>query len=924
MNPSTWNQIDALFAAALERPAAARLEFLRDVCGDDSELLRQVESLIEADALADHRGFLESPLTPGSGASVLGSPDEDPLIGARVGPFEIESLIGRGGMGSVYRAIRREGFAQVVAIKLIKRGMDTDAILRRFRNELHVQAALGQHPNIAAILDAGTTPDDRPYLVMEWIDGLPVDTYCDDEALDIPARLSLFRSVCEAVQFAHSVAVIHRDLKPSNILVTPEGMPKLIDFGIAKWLGGEPGSTEDPSTIPEQRMLTPQYASPEQIEGRPLTTATDVYSLGVVLFELFTGRRPYRLTTDRVDELMVAVCEQAPSRPSTVLTQNEESSTAPKDREEAPITDSRQEGPRGTSRALARQLSGDLDNIVLMALRKEPERRYPSVERFSADLQRHLQGLPVEARPATLGYRLNRFVRRNRVGVGFVLILLVLLIGGIAGTTFGMVRSRQSEALAIRNEDRARRAVDELFVRVTENQLLNAPGLQDLRQELLESALEYYEEFLQDSRDTSALRVNQASTYNRIAKINELIGRNEEALQADRQALAILEKLIRTEPGRHPDSEGRRIDYLHDHATVLNSLGLIERRIGRIDAALESFERSRTSAETATKARPESLFYREAHANVVNNLALAQVEVGRFDEALESHDEAIRLQRSIVASRPENLGDQAQLADMLMVSTRPVFMMGNDQEALEIVEESMAIYEFVREQDSKQVLDAHRYSQALSQYAMIRMYRGETEDARIHVGRAMALLEPLVESNPRVPDYQSDLLYLSNLACELDRREGRIEAAFESARLAAEIGERLTNDFQDVVEYVSYMSKSMNNLGRLNETEGRRDEALRYYDRAVAMLERIARSDPIHNFNLACNVALAAQVIGDDPEGLSPEEERERRQRNDRAMDVLRRAVEAGYVRMENLEHDSDLDGLRDRDDFRSLIGSLE
>ncbi|WP_169974162.1 serine/threonine-protein kinase [Tautonia rosea] len=924
MNPSVWNRVDQLFAAALERPASERLSFLRDSCGDDSTLLREVEALLKADALAHDREFLGKPLGSEFDTSRPDSDEDDSLIGQQIGPYAIEALIGRGGMGSVYRAVRQEEFTQVVAIKLIKRGMDTDEILRRFRNELHVQAALGQHPNIAAILDAGTTPDHRPFLVMEWIEGLPVDTYCERQKLDIPERLHLFRSICEAVQFAHSVAVIHRDLKPSNILVTPSGVPKLIDFGIAKWLNDDSGHASDPSTMPEQRILTPQYASPEQIEGRPLSTATDVYSLGVVLFELLTGERPYRLTTGRIDELIQAVCKQPPPRPSTVVTQRQHQPKTSASAEELPSTNPLPSESSPLKRKLARQLSGDLDNIVLMALRKEPERRYPSVERFSRDIERHLKGIPVEARPATLVYRLNRFVRRNRVAVGLAVVMLMLLIGGIVGTTVGMLRARASEAMALRNEDRARRAVEELLVRVTENQLLNAPGLQDLRRELLESALQYYEEFLEDSSDKPALRVNLASTYHRIAEINELIGRNEEALEANHQALAILEELIRSEPAEHPESVNRRIEYLHDHATVLNSLGLIERRIGRTQSALSNFERSRESAKRVSAARPDQSFYQEALANVVNNLGLVLVEVGRLEEAIDCHSEAIRFQRSLVEEQPDDLDRQAQLADMLTVSSRPTFMLGNDEGALDVLEQSLSLYEAIRARDSRNMLDANRYSQALSQYAVIQMYQGNSIEARNATGRAIDLLEPLVESNPKVPDYQSDLLYLSNLACELDRREGRIEEAFASARVAEELAQSLRESYPDVIEYVSYASKSMNNLGRLFEDQGNRGKALEYYDRAISLLDQIAQADPIHNYNLACNAALAAQVVGSDPEQLTREDDETRRLRNDRAMNALVRAVDAGYVRMENLEHDSDLDGLRHRPDFQQLLESLD
>lgn len=374
----------------------------------------------------------------------------DPEIGRRIGPYEIRKRIGQGGMGNVYLATRVDDFKQTVAIKLIRRGLDTEEILKRFERERQVLAAM-KHPNIARLLDGGTTGDGLPYFVMEYIEGRPIDEYCDSRKLTTLQRIRLFQQVCAAVQFAHQNAVIHRDLKPSNILVvedpslaalyTPSGRPgrpesqsvtvKLLDFGIAKLTNPELGFQSLAFTQNDYRFMTPEYASPEQVRGGPITTASDVYSLGVVLYELLTGHRPYRFLTRAFQEIEQVVCEREPPRPSEVISRTESLLTgAGTTHTISPEVVSRTRD--GTADRLRRRLSGDLDNIILMAMRKEPLRRYQTVATLSADLTRHLTYEPVTARPASVGYRLNRFGRKHRaalsVAAGFCVLALASAI----------------------------------------------------------------------------------------------------------------------------------------------------------------------------------------------------------------------------------------------------------------------------------------------------------------------------------------------------------------------------------------------------------------------------------------------------------------------------------------------------------------
>ncbi|HEX8474338.1 MAG TPA: tetratricopeptide repeat protein [Pyrinomonadaceae bacterium] len=405
MTPERWKQIEEVFQAALDLPEGERRSFIAKTCGGDDELCREVEVLISQYAEAGDfietpplAGTVLDPATTDSHQTWLMNDFDDPSIGRRIGAYRIIREIGRGGMGAVYLAERADSeFRKRVAIKLIKRGMDTDFILRRFRNERQILATL-DHPNIARLLDGGTTDDGLPYFVMEHIEGLPIYRFCDERRLTIHERLRLFRPLCDAVHYAHRNLVIHRDIKPSNILVIADGVPKLLDFGIAKLLNPELAAdiTLDP-TATAMRLMTPEYASPEQVQGLVATPATDVYSLGVLLYELLTGHRPYRLRNRAPHEIARVICEEEPAHPSIVITRPDDLLSMPPRGGET-TTLEHLYGSRGsTVEALRRDLAGDLDNIVMKALRKEPELRYASAEELRDDITLYLEGRTVSA-----------------------------------------------------------------------------------------------------------------------------------------------------------------------------------------------------------------------------------------------------------------------------------------------------------------------------------------------------------------------------------------------------------------------------------------------------------------------------------------------------------------------------------------------
>jgi serine/threonine protein kinase/TolB-like protein len=436
MSPERWQKVEALVHGALEVASPQRGAWIERACAGDASLRAEVEKLLRGEE--GSRNFLEAPAVEQEAEWLAGeAASEGALaVGQQIGAYRIRRELGRGGMGAVYLAERADDqYRKFVAIKIVRRDVDSRDILRRFRNECQILASL-DHPNIARLIDGGRTEDGRPYLVMEYVEGTPVTEYCDQHRLTTNERLQLFRTICAAVHHAHQNLVVHRDIKPSNILITTDGTPKLLDFGIAKVLNVELSALSMERTRTELRALTPDYASPEQVRGEKLTATSDVYSLGVVLYELLTGHRPYRAGGALPHERARVICEQEPLKPSAVVGHTEVVAHGEADKPTATTIT-----PESVSHArlthpdkLRRSLSGDLDNIVLMALRKEQQRRYESAAQLSADIGRHLDGLPVIARKDTLGYRTGKTVKRNKALIVAAAIVVIAFLVGMSST----------------------------------------------------------------------------------------------------------------------------------------------------------------------------------------------------------------------------------------------------------------------------------------------------------------------------------------------------------------------------------------------------------------------------------------------------------------------------------------------------------
>ena len=572
MTPERWAQIRRIFDGALERPARARAAYLSVVCAHDGELRQEVESL-----LASHNesgDFLNQPAADLQNSLLRPMEDRSSEIPRvpRVGPYQLERRIGRGGMGSVWLASRVDQEYQLkVAIKMVKRGMDTTEILRRFRMERQLLAGL-DHPNIARLIDGGSTPDGLPYLVMEYVEGTRIDHYCEKRHSSISERLNLFRSVCSAVQYAHSNLVVHRDLKASNILVARDGTPKLLDFGIAKLIHNEVAATEAAETRTELRPMTLEYASPEQIRGESITTSSDVYSLGVLLYKLLTGKFPYGPGFKSHVAMQQAICEMEPPRPSSVVL-SDAVSAIPEATQKIDVAQVTQEETRDKARRrLKRKLSGDLDVIILKALRKEPARRYASVEQLSEDIRRYMEGRPVRARGDTLGYRTLKFVKRNTAGVGAMAVLVALLVG--SAFWFGG-KARRDQALLESAQKR------ELTL---EPELIRAYGRLGEYRLAVEAAREFLKAHPEVAKEQPDLRRELA--WDSIKLGDQEPG---EAVVLYNDALAQFEALAKETPGT---AERRK-----DVVAAERKVGLAQFAGGNLVAAETSFSRALQIAE---------------------------------------------------------------------------------------------------------------------------------------------------------------------------------------------------------------------------------------------------------------------------------------------------------------------------------------
>ncbi|MBC7926499.1 MAG: serine/threonine protein kinase, partial [Bryobacteraceae bacterium] len=507
MPGDSWRTIEHLFEQAIQITARARGQWLDNACDSNPEIRREVASLLESDE-ASAGGFVNTKVE--RAIVSFGQNSEQPP--AQVGVYRLVREIGRGGMGSVYLAERDDDqYRKKVAVKLVRRGMDTDFILMRFRRERQILASL-EHPNIGRMLDGGTTPDGLPYLVMEYVNGNSIIEYCQMRNLSIDQKLHLFLEVCAGVEYAHQNFVVHRDLKPGNILVDETGTPKLLDFGISKLLYNDVADASAPS-IDESRIMTPDYASPEQIQGDPTTAASDIYSLGAILYELLTGKRPHRIEGHSPQAVELAICFDELIPPSSAA----------------------------TDKRTCRRLSGDLDSIVLRAMQKAQRDRYATTAQFADDIRNHLAHRPVLAHPTTTVYRVLKYTRRNRVPVAAAALVVIAL-------TTGVVLSRNSAQTATRHFQSLRKLA-RVFVFDVHDAVRDLPGSTPARQIIVRTGLEYLDNLSKDSGGDPDLESEVAAAYQKIGEIQHAnLGNERAALESFQKTIRLLDSIARKRP----------------------------------------------------------------------------------------------------------------------------------------------------------------------------------------------------------------------------------------------------------------------------------------------------------------------------------------------------------------------------------------
>ncbi len=637
MTPDRWRQVKDIFSSASVLADDERRVYVAEACRGDANLLAEVESLLAAHAVED--AFVDRPAVAQVSEDLLPAA-ADPWVGRRVGAYEIVAVLGRGGMGSVYRARRVDAeYDKEVAVKLVARGYEADFVLQRLRAERQILANL-EHPNIARLIDGGATDDGSPYLVMEFVDGEPIDRYVEQRALAIRDRLRLFRDVCAAVSYAHQRLVVHRDLKPSNILVTSDGSVKLLDFGIAKLLQPATGEVLPAPTITLLQALTPGYASPEQILGRAITTASDVYSLGVLLYVLLTGRSPYRTELHSAHDAIREVCEAEPVRPSVAAVA-----------------------------ASNIRLDRDLDAIVLRALRKEPESRYASVEQLSEDVRHYLDGLPVKARGGRLGYRARKFLRRRRLEIAAAGLVATALIGGtVVSLRQARIASEESQR-AERHFGSVRKLAD-VFMFEVHDAIEQLPGSTEARALLVNTALEYLNTLAAEADEDRELQRELASAYEKVADIQgeaytANIGEPRAALESYRKASSLLEPIVAADPHDLSAQQSLARAYL-EQSKLLLLLGDSANAIATSELAVARFEALAEAQPDAATRRALANGYR-THAYTMDMAG------GQGDLGYAFAEKAVAILEDLNVQRPDDLDVAYDLANAYRMAANTVF-----------------------------------------------------------------------------------------------------------------------------------------------------------------------------------------------------------------------------------------------------------
>ena len=851
MSVERWQDLEELFHAALARPTADRVVFLAGACDGDAELRAEVERLLEAHHHA-------SAFVGGAVAGIERVAAALPANGRQIGVYRIVRELGRGGMGTVYLGERADAqFEMRVAIKLIKRGMDSDAVLQRFRHERQILAGL-DHPNIARLLDGGTTDDGLPYFVMEYVDGEPIDQYCRTRQLALDQRLHLFRDVCAAVSYAHQHLVVHRDIKPSNILVTTDGVPKLLDFGIAKLL--DPG--EEPSTLATlfgAQAMTPQYASPEQLHGERITTVSDVYALGVMLYELLAGARPYDVTAKSPDEIRRIVAEVA--KPSAMAAR-------------------RGEG------VMFRRLRGDLDAITMTAMRRDPAERYASVALFAEDLRRHAEGLPVVARGDLWMYRTARFVRRRKLGVAAAAAIVITLIGGVIATSWQMQVARAERARAERRFNDVRKLANSVLFDY-HDAIETLPGATAVRERLVTDARMYLDSLAAEAEGDSALQRELAAAYDRVGNVlgrpyAANLGDTKGALESYTKALRIREALVA--------ADARNAQNRRELAESYRQIGWQLQDTSDTATSLEYFRRATAMYAQLALQHPDDAQMQTALARTLTELGSVLEGRGDLSGALENERRALVLLQKLDAASPGDPELRRTLSTTYDYIGRALFLSGDVTAALASNARALELRAELSARDPTNATLRRMLAISHQNDGDFRALTGDSSGALASFRRKLAMDEELVAADPANVQAHGDLGYSTQRIGDILTAQGfhaealaqyrRSVQAYQHdpaadyrlavshagvARAEASLGNR--SAALDAVRRAERLTVDVPDDPESSHLRGIRAQAYQYMAEtnvALAMRRGISPADAQAHWSVACNMFRRSRDVWED------------------------------------------------------------
>ncbi len=837
MNSAEWQKIKKVFNAAIDVPGKDRAAFLNQY---DDGLRLEVEKLINAND--DAVDFIDEPVLVEIG--LVEENQADFYIGKQIDSYKILSEIGQGGMGTVYLANRAdESFDKKVAVKLIKRGMDTNAILKRFMMERQILANL-ENPFIATLLDGGSTHDGLPYLVMEYVEGEPITKFCDSHGFSTRESLELFQKVCSAISYAHQNLVVHRDIKPSNILVTKGGTPKLLDFGIAKLLHPDWSLDTHEATATMFRVMTPEYASPEQIRGLPITTASDVYSLGVVLYELLTGERPYKIESRWPEEVAQIVLTAEPVKPSSVVSSRSEVVTPTP--EAATLKNDGQQTledghtPKPNIRNL-KSLRGDLDNIILKALRKEPERRYHSVQEFSEDIRRHLEGLPVTATAATVSYRAAKFIQRHRVGVFATALIGLILVSATAITSWQAIAAKRERDRAEQRFNQVRKLANTVLFDYHER-IKDMPGATAVREKMVTDSLEYLDNLSQEPGDNPELLKELSVAYRKVGDIqgdpfNSNIGQSSGALESYQKAFQLQERLLEANPGD--------VNMQREFGSTAYQIADSYYSLGNNEEALKAYRRAQSAYKIVSESDPANSRWKTSLASLYERSSLILFVQGADRAGTDDFNIAQQFNDEALFAAPED-------SYVLLVCAQIYSSIGNNlgnpdfndagkpNEALEVLEKSLLIRKKLAEREPDKVMHQSNLGISFKDIGDIYLAKGNAAKAIENYRKALAIHQAIADKDTKDAFAQGVVAYDLNKLGNALRANGEIENALIRHEQSVSILERQHLANAENVMVTHTLALSLEGLANTLVDKKEFTRALATYQRSLQIEEELS------------------------------------------------------------------------------------